>query len=67
MPEGAKVSLDRLDSTGAGTNEVDLTRVAPVKGEMNMKSSIAMTTDANGVKMPMTMDMDLNLQISGGK
>ncbi|MCY1005484.1 DUF6263 family protein [Nannocystis pusilla] len=65
MPEGASVSLDRLDSTGAGTNEVDLTRVAPIKGDMNMKSSIAMTTDANGVKMPMTMDMDLNLQISG--
>ncbi|MDC0722893.1 DUF6263 family protein [Nannocystis bainbridge] len=67
MPEGAKVSLDRLESNGSGTTEVDLARVAPVKGEMNLKSSIGMTTDANGVKMPMTMDMDLNLQISGGK
>jgi len=65
MPEGAKVSLERLDSTGSGTTQVDLTHVAPIKGDMKMTSSIAMTTDANGVKMPMNMDMDLNLEISG--
>ncbi|MDC0669541.1 DUF6263 family protein [Nannocystis radixulma] len=65
MPAGAKVSLDRLDSTGSGTTQVDLTHVAPVKGDMKLTSSIAMTTDANGMKMPMTMEMDMNLEISG--
>ncbi|PCC75046.1 hypothetical protein SAMN02745121_03749 [Nannocystis exedens] len=65
MPPGATVSLDRLDSSGTGTTEVDLTHVAPIKGDMSLKSSLAMTTDANGMKMPMTMDMDMNLQISG--
>lgn len=65
MPPGAKVSLDRLDSTGSGTTDLDLTRVAPIKGTMNMTSSIAMTTVAEGVNMPLTMDMDLGLEISG--
>lgn len=65
MPPGASVNLDSLNSSGSGTTEVDLAKVAPIKGTMNMTSSVTMTTEANGVKMPMSMNMDLGLDIAG--
>lgn len=65
MPPGTSVNLDRLSSTGSGTTELDLGRVAPTRGSMTLTSSVAMTTNANGTKMPMTMDMDLGLEITG--
>lgn len=65
MPPGASVSLERLSSTGAGTTELDLTRVSPLQGHMSLTSSLAMNTEANGAKMPLTMDMDVEVDVSG--
>lgn len=65
MPPGASVRLESLDSSGSGTTEVDLAKVAPVKGTMSMTSAVNMTTEANGMKMPMSMNMDLGLEIAG--
>lgn len=65
MPPGASVRLESLNSSGSGTTDVDLAKVAPIKGTMSMTSSVTMTTEANGVKMPMSMNMDLGLEIAG--
>lgn len=65
MPPGAKVTLERLSSSGSGTTELDLGRVAPIQGTMTMTSSIAMKTETEGGTMPLTMNMDLGLDISG--
>lgn len=65
LPPGATVTLNRLASAGTGTTEADLTRPAPLRSEMSLDNSIAMTTEVNGVKTPMIMDMSMRVDIRG--
>lgn len=65
MPPGAKASLESLNSAGEGTTEIDLTKLAPTKGAMTLGLSLRMTTEANGIKMPMSMSMQLATDIAG--
>lgn len=65
MQAGAKARLESLTSSGQGQTEVDLAKLAPIKGSMDLSLAFSMTTETNGMKMPVSMNMDLNTEIVG--
>lgn len=56
MPPGTKVRLERLDSSGTGTTNLDLTSLVP-HVSMKLTSSMAMEVEAGGDRQPMRMKM----------
>lgn len=68
MPAGAKVHLDRLESTGKGKMAVNLGSLVP-RVEMTLSSDMAMTVDAEGERqaMKMTMGIDAKMGPAGSK
>lgn len=65
MQPGAKANLESLNSSGEGTTEVDLAKLAPIKGAMDLKLAFTMSTETNGMKMPVSMSMDLGTEVIG--
>lgn len=65
MQPGAKAMLESLSSSGQGSTEVDLAKLAPIKGAMDLKLSFSMSTETNGMKMPVSMSMELGTEIVG--
>lgn len=65
MQPGAKAMLETLNSTGQGVTEVDLAKLAPTKAGMDLNLSFSMSTETNGIKMPVSMNMDLGTSIVG--
>lgn len=62
LPEGTKVRLDRMDSTGAGKMSVDLTSVVPTV-EMKLTSDMEMTVTAEGQEQSMRMSMGIDAKM----
>jgi hypothetical protein len=64
MP-GVKLDLEKMSGTGSGDAVWDLGRLLPSSGGAELKSEQAMSINAGGQKQPMTMKLDVKVQMEG--
>lgn len=62
MP-GLKVDVSKMTSKGSGKTTLDLSRILPQEGTMDLKTEMAMGIAVGGEKQTMTMKMDIGLQM----
>ncbi len=63
LPAGATVELIELRSTGSGESEVDLTKLMPSSGSMQLKSNTKSHIKMSGQEQDMTTDLDLTVDV----
>lgn len=66
LPPGAKASMDLFTASGGGELRWDLAELYPT-GTIAYKMHMAMSADAEGVSMPIVMDLDYSLEMRRGK
>ena len=63
LPPGTKVHLQDMTSEGEGDVRLDLTRLAPARSSVQMKSSMRSMIEAMGQQTPMSMKMGMGMLI----
>jgi len=63
LPAGATVELIQLKSTGSGDSEVDLTKLMPQSGQMQLKSNTKAHIKMQGQEQDMSTDLELTVDV----
>jgi len=60
---GMKVEVVKMSSTGGGKTILDLTKILPVEGTMDIKTAMTMKIPAGGEQQTMDMNMEMGLKL----
>ncbi|HKA90312.1 MAG TPA: DUF6263 family protein [Haliangiales bacterium] len=63
LPAGASVELIELKSSGSGLSEVDLTKLMPTSGSMQLKSNTKAHIKMSGQEQDMATDLDMTVDV----